>query len=145
MAVELRALARNVFLGHERVQVTPQFLAGVSRHAPANSHRKMIAAGERPDVSLKLAQELDGNSLGLGGNEIAERHFQIAARKRLGLGQQGIARPGGDDDEIRLDARLSNGQPGALPFGIDLIHARANYVASGIFGTFEQQAVQHGP
>src|SRR5579864_3238727 len=82
MAVETRALARDFLALHEGVQVAAEFLAGVFRHASANSHGEMIAAREGPKIAFKLLQKFHANPLGLRRHKITERHFQVVARER---------------------------------------------------------------
>src|SRR5260370_23269956 len=143
MTVELRALARNLFLGHERVQVPPQLLARVPRHTAANPYGKMIAARERPQVTLEAAQEFHGNSLCLGRHEIAEGHFEVAAQKGSRIRQQRVACACRNDDEVRIDSIFTNREYDALAIGIDLIHARTYHAAARLLGSFQEQPVQH--
>ena len=125
------------------MQMAAQFLAGMFRHASANSHGEMIAAREGPQVALKMMKKFHANSLGLRRHKITERHFQVVARQRASAREQGIARARGDDDEVRFDARLADRQFGAFPRGIHLTHARTNDAAAGGFGAFQEKPVQH--
>src|ERR1700677_1785095 len=99
MAIEVRSLAGNFFVGHELMQMPPKFLAGMPGHAAADPHGEMVAAWERPQIALETVEEFHADSLGLRGHEITERHFHVAARQRTRVRQQGIARSRGDDNE----------------------------------------------
>src|ERR1700688_3640678 len=98
----------------------------------------MIAAREGPEITLKTMKKFHANSLGLRRHKITERHFEVVACKRASAREQGIARARGDDDEVRLDARLAGRQFGAFPLGIDLTHARTNDAAARGFGAFQE-------
>jgi len=53
----------NPFLGHERMQVAPQFLARVPRHAAAKfPTERWSQRGNDPQVTLEAAKEFHGNS-----------------------------------------------------------------------------------
>src|SRR5450759_3722233 len=123
MAVETCALTRDFFTLHECMQVAAQFLAGMFRHASANSNGEMIAAREGPQVALKMMEKFHANSLGLRRHKVTERHLQVVARQRANAREQGIARARGDNNEVRFHARLADRPLGPFSCGVQLTDA----------------------
>src|SRR6266481_9074261 len=77
VAIKLCALRLYTVLVHKGLQMAAQLRAGMRRHAPANPDRKMIAPWERPDITLKVRQEFDGNGIAGLRNEVTLGHFQL--------------------------------------------------------------------
>ena len=77
MTVELCALRLYTVLLHKGLQMAAQLRAGMRRHAPANPDRKMIARWERPDITLKVRQEFDGNGIAGLRHEVTLGHFEL--------------------------------------------------------------------
>src|SRR5260370_2576164 len=79
MAIKLCALRLDGVLIHECLQMPAQFRARMRRHTPANPHRKVIASRERPDITLKVSQEFDGDGVSGLRDKITLGHLQLIA------------------------------------------------------------------
>src|SRR5260370_24008802 len=79
VTVKLCALRLYALFLYECLQMAAQFRAGMRRHTAANAHREMIAARERPDITFKVRQELDGDGVFGLRHEVTLRHFQLVA------------------------------------------------------------------
>ena len=77
MTIETRSVGGNALLVHELVEMPMQFAAGVPVQAAAYSHGEMVAAWERPDVTLQASHEFHLDAVRAGRNEIAKRHLQV--------------------------------------------------------------------
>src|SRR6266404_1857886 len=82
MAIKLCALRLDAVSIHERLQMPAQLRARVRRHTAANPHRKVIASRERPDITLKVSQEFDGDGVSGLWDKIALGHLQLIALQR---------------------------------------------------------------
>ncbi len=145
MTVKLCALRLQAVLLHEGLQMAAQLRAGVRRHAAANSHRKMIAARERPDIALKVRQELDGDGVAGLGHEVTLRHLELVALQCPCFGEQLIA-----------CTRCENQKIGFLPIAFHAVtwlrrrrvhahHAGTLHVAACIASAIQEQAVEYRP
>ena len=81
VTVEGCAFVRDAFLVHVALQARAQRLGRLA--LAADSHRKMPATGEDPDIALQLRQKLDVDMVFLDGHVVAE------SGHRIGRGQLG--------------------------------------------------------
>jgi hypothetical protein len=143
VAVEARAGDGNFFFVNETVEESAQGLRGVFGHFGADADGKMISSRERPHVTGHAVQEFDFDEVFLRRNEVAKRNFEILRAKRSGSGEKLIASASGENDKVGGMVFTCGGELDLIGGSFDAGDARVMDLASGGFGTVEQQAVEH--
>src|SRR4030095_3871378 len=104
----------------------------------------MVAAGERPDVAVKVRKELDDDGIGGLRDEVALSDFEFVFLERTRFGKELVASAGGENEKVR-----------GVPFSINTIaglfvcrlHGNDVRVVDGatsFTSAVKQQAIQHG-
>src|SRR5882762_3423084 len=145
MAVKLCAFGLYAVLFHEGLQMAAQFRAGVRGHAPANPNREMIAARERPDITLKVRQKLDSDGVAGLRHEVTLRHFQLVPLQRPCFRNQLIACAGRKNQKISFLPFALNAVARLRRSSVHAHYARTLHLAARISRAIQQHAVEHRP
>ena len=127
------------------LQARAQFVAGVPRHAAANSHRKMVGARERPDVAFESAQEFHLDGVAHGRERSSRGSFPGRSRReRARVRAAGhCARRRRSPAKSASCAAPPSVRRTRFPASIHLRHTRAHDAAARGCGAIQQQAVEH--
>ncbi len=140
VAVERRVFVGDALLIHVLLQPRAQRLRRLA--LAANSHRKMPAAREHPDVAFQVRQKLDVDVILRGRHIVAERVHGVGRGPLGSHVAQRIARARCDDAEIGVELPVPRLEAPSAAAALDAQHARLLQLRAGLFGALQQHAIQ---
>src|SRR5712692_3011247 len=142
VTVKLCALRLYALFLYECLQMAAQFRAGMRRHTAADAHRERIAARERPDISFKVRQELDGDGVADLRHKVALSHLHLVAVQGPCFGEQLIARTGRENQKIGFLPSAFHAVARLRRSGVHIHHPGTLHVATRIPRAIQEHAVE---